>query len=801
MKELADKKRLLIGDEMGMGKSASVIMAKEQLGVQCAVVVAPANVIHTRTWQKYLSDNKTDGGYYREEEAPQVLVVDSANDLKNISAQDYDYILISQERMDEEHTVLLEQIDYDMLIVDEVHKVKAIEGKRSSNVIRLAEKIQGDNKYVALLSGTPIPNKVEDIAVALKMLYPDKFSKLLNKALVNQIINGDVIDLRALLLPRMQMKSLEESVEMPELTEKTSPIELGQLEHEIYEVLLEEDELTAMEKMALLRRFLLNPEVVDPTPNIESTKVTELSQSLQAAFKEKNKVVVFVNGYVEGILRGNQTILAKLGLPANIDVRVIDGSTNKVNRAVAQKEFNTSSHKMLLLVSGDTADVGIDFSAGEKVIFYNEPWTLYQKKQELSRVFRPGLNHALETETIVTKGTIEEGIHEYILRKYQAVEKLLRGIPITELEKELLKQDEANKNGGPDQSVNPELAEYYFSSWDTLLRMFSYNKEIGEEKFREFLQKHGEEYADCYLDLGNRSYQANANRVAATVLQKLLMENNVNTTIVRILDLASGPEMLKQHIADDLQDRVFSIDINQEHFKKTEGDKRVVGSILQTPFAPSSFDYVNLALALHYTDFAPTKGKYARLGSLMEASRILKVGGKAVISLIYSMELADMEKFAEVADMLGFKVVGDYSGSVETGKAYNSQLITLEKVRNTDSDISAEDLSDTMTKEQNESLKFSKNKRGLKDSRQVITSFNLNGQAIEIRLNTKDQKVWEEEHAIKKLGKELKNQYGSIQDVPKSEVVNNGFVRLKITEDKYILFKKLTAGTGAVIVR
>ncbi len=378
----------------------------------------------------------------------------------------------------------------------------------------------------------------------------------------------------------------------------------------------------------------------------------------------------------------------------------------------------------------------------------------------------------------------------------------MRGVPITELEKELLIQDEASKDGGPDQSVNPELAEYYFSSWDTLLRMFSYIKEIGQDKFKEFLSKYGEEYANCYLDLGNRSYQANANRVAATViLRDFEAKGLINADQVRILDLASGPEMLKQHIADELQDRVISMDINQEHFKKTEGNARVVGSLLQTPFLSNSFDYVNLSLALQYTDFAPSKGRYARLESLMEVSRVLKTGGKGVMSLIYSMELGDRGRFAEIMDLIGLKVIEESSGVVEAGSVYASQLVTVEKVKELDTGLSVEGLVEMMSKDQIDSLKFVKNKKRIRDSRQIITNFHLHGQEIEIKLNSQDKKVLEEEQSIKKLGQELKNKFGAISAIPRSEVVNNGFVRFRLADERYILFKKLVAGSGAVIIR
>jgi len=796
MKELSDKKRLLIADEMGLGKSASVIMAKEQLGVRCALVVAPSNVLDT--WENYLSD-ENEGGYYKAGQAPKILRVENPEDLKD--AHSYSYILISQERLNERHTEHLKKIDYDMLVVDEAHKLKGLEGARTQELLPLAARIEGENKYLALLSGTPVPNKIEDLAFILRLLYPDKFTNFSDSELVYQIIYGDIVDLRSLLLPRMQMKSLEEGVEMPDLSESTIPVELSSAEKEAYEVLLEEDELTASEKMVLLRKFLLNSDAIDATPGIESSKIKELDTLLAEAFKKGDKVAVFVNDYMEDIIRGNTDIIRKLHLPPDVVVRTIHGEILQKEREKIQLEFNESSARILLVVSGQTADVGVDLSGGEHVIFYNEPWTEYQKRQELARVYRPGLAQGLKSETLVAKGTIEQGIHEYIQRKYQAVEKLLRGIPITELEKELISKDEKAKE--PDRSVNPELAAYYFSSWDKLMRIFGYVKEIGEENFKKFLNEYAGDYANCYQDLGGRSYQANANRVAGTLINEMVKAKEVSPKTLKILDLASGPEMLKQHVEEKYQEQVFSLDINREHFTKREKGKQVVGSLLALPFAGEAFDFANLSLSLHYTNFAPSRGKLERLQVLMETNRVLKVGGRAVIGLIYSFVLKDTEKFREAIEPLGFRLVDEYSGEAVAGDRYQSHIVTLEKVKSLDPAIGVDEMNEQLGKEKSDGLKFEKSETKLKDSRRIITSFELAGKKKQIQLNQEDQLVWQDEQQAVGQGEFLKKKYGSIENIPRESIITNNFVRLRIDEKnkKYILFKKLAKNSGVVVVK
>jgi ubiquinone/menaquinone biosynthesis C-methylase UbiE len=798
--ELASQNKLLIADEMGLGKSASSIIAKETLGVKQALVVVPSNVVEV--WQSYLSDRRdADGnpqGYFRPGEAPRVLTVTNYEELQGVNPADYDYVILPQERLNERYMEQMGRFSYDMLIVDEVHKLKNItEGKRAENLIKLAEQINdSEDKYLALLSGTPVPNKVGDIAMVLRLLYPEKFEQVSNQELTNQILQGDMLDLRSLLLPRMQMKELGESVAMPELHQETRRVQLSAKEREAYEVLLEEDELTATQKMQILRQFALNPAMLDATPDLESSKTREVGEGLRDTFATKNKVVMFVNGYVENVIRGERNIIDQLGVPAGVAVRVIDGSVDKYDRLVIQRELQHPDRRMLLLVSGQTADVGVDFSAAEAVDFYNNPWSEYDKHQELRRVYRPGLKDDLTARTYIAEGTIEEGISEYIQTKYVAVEKLLRGIPITDIEQAMLKG--AERRADPDVEVNPELARYYFSSWDRMMHFYGRTKEQGEKRFVEFLEGQGEAYAESYNDTGSRSYQANANRLAGTLISRFTAERGQNPGEMKIVDLASGPEMLRRHIPDDYADQVISIDINAHHFE-SEDPQRIVGSFLQTPFDDKSIDYANLSLALHYTSFAPSRGDYERLEAFKEMNRVLKTGGRGVITLLNTVDLKDVDEFNGAVQKLGFKVVEEHSGTVESGANFRARVITLEKVA--DCTESAKKLTTALGSAGIRGLKFTKGGGGMRDSRRIASQFKfVDGEAIEAQFNATDQRVLEEEQGTLAEMEALRQQHGSVEAIPRENIIAGGFTRI-FNGKRYVLFKGLKTAAGAVVVR
>ncbi len=813
IKELEDKKRLVIADEMGVGKSASVIMAKEHLGLQCALVVVPSNVVGT--WKNYLSDNP-EGGYFKPGQAPSILVVESSDQLAGVKTASYEYILVSHERLTERYTEGLLDIPYDMLIVDEYHKLKSLKGVRSEKLMRLAGKIdkqeekEGEaaneepEKYLALLSGTPVPNKVQDIALSLKLLYPERFGKTEDSQLVLQILKGDILNLRSLLLPRLQMKSLRDAVEMPPLTEELIEIELGELEREIYQVFLEDDELASTEKLTSLRQFTLSPWTTESTPGFKGSKIERVGEDVRNAFKTNNRVLLFVDDFVENVIRGDNTIMEEFNLPSDVVVRVIHGGVSAEERAAIQAEYQDRSNpqKIFLIVSGQTADVGVDYSATQIVFHYNEPWTQYRKLQELGRANRPGLAQPLLARTYVTKGTIEEGMHDYILKKYRAVEKLVRGVPLSQLERQLLQEDEKRDDSGLE--VNPDLAAYYFSNWDRMMQFFGHTKELGEEKFADFIEIYGKEYAKGYGELGVRSYQANANRVSGTVLHHMIRGGRESLDEIKILDVASGPEMLKRHIDERYKDKIVSVDVNPHHFTQGESETCVVGSWTALPFDARSFNYVNLSLALDQASFIPSKGKSERVEVLKELNRVLKVGGKAVISMIYSVDFKDDVGFQSAISKLGFRMVDDFCGEVSSGSRYSSHLVVLEKMDDVEIEseekVTGEDLLSLLSTQEREGIKLVQKDSRVRDTRKILTSFEINGRKERIQLNGLDKLVLAEEEDITVQGENLKKLFTRIEAIPPKLIEENGFVRIRVG-NKHVLFKKLKRATGVVIVK
>ena len=105
----------------------------------------------------------------------QVLNIQDSNNpifALRFDSESHNLILINYELLPRLKDVLLEIIDDEtMLVFDEVHKIKAVEGVRASVALEIAKK----PKYTVILTGTPLPNSYLDIYNPLHILFPEEY--------------------------------------------------------------------------------------------------------------------------------------------------------------------------------------------------------------------------------------------------------------------------------------------------------------------------------------------------------------------------------------------------------------------------------------------------------------------------------------------------------------------------------------------------------------------------------------------------------------------------------------------------
>ena len=179
-------------------------------------------------------------------------------------------------------------------------------------------------------------------------------------------------------------------------------------------------------------------------------------------------------------------------------------------------------------------------------------------------------------------------------------------------------------------------------------------------------------------------------------------------------------------------------------------------------------------------------------------SRVLKPAGQTVISVIQSLSLQDTEAFRDALGKMGLKIMDSYSGNATSGKHFNTQILTLEKIG--EGILDTQMLVDEIGSPGLRAFKFKKGRNSAGNPRKILKDFSIENKQLPVSLNSNDSNVLAEEERLTQSMESLKQQYKTIETIPKEEIHQRGFSRI-FNGKRYILFKQLSEGHGAVVVR
>lgn len=182
---ITDKSASLIASGMGSGKSRIVIeyVARHIKELQLILIVVPKNVLDDRTWERQF------GSYLNESATPgftsaitihldKGTVAQKTSDMKEITNKKFNFgpriFVINYDSVWRDPlSELILKIKWDMVVLDEAHRIKAAGSKVSKYFSKLARH-QPNAKKIAL-TGTPTPNSPLDVYGIYRFLDPSIF--------------------------------------------------------------------------------------------------------------------------------------------------------------------------------------------------------------------------------------------------------------------------------------------------------------------------------------------------------------------------------------------------------------------------------------------------------------------------------------------------------------------------------------------------------------------------------------------------------------------------------------------------
>jgi SNF2 family DNA or RNA helicase len=420
----------ILADDMGLGKTYQSIISALEVGAIKVLIVCPASM--KITWQRELESFSQKGIIVKGSHWPYVgrFTIINYDILKNF------HTLKKPKNETEPYYQYFVDEGYDLIIMDEAHKVKNPKAQRTKLINDIVEK--GKIDKVWLLTGTPIANRPMDFYNLLKLVkspladnwkfyaqrYCDakRFYKTLNNGQKRQIwitdgaSNLDELGIRTrnVLLRRLKTEVLD----MPDKTIITHYHDLNKRGWAEYENLWDEylekrasegkRNISSLHKdiveLGLLRKFI----AMEAIP-----QTIELTED---AIEQGQKVVIFTTFTDE---------LEELAEHFGSQCVVHNGRMNSTEKQKSVDRFQSNKKVKVFIGNIASAGVGITLTEGTVVIFNSFSWVPGDNEQAEDRCYRIGQKNNVSVYYQLFRDTISFIMWYSLMNKQKNIDKIL----------------------------------------------------------------------------------------------------------------------------------------------------------------------------------------------------------------------------------------------------------------------------------------------------------------------------------------------------------------------------------------
>ncbi|RKN64440.1 DEAD/DEAH box helicase [Paenibacillus ginsengarvi] len=430
--------RAILADEVGLGKTIEAgLIIKEYLVrglVRKVLILVPASLV--LQWVRELN---------------QKFGIPAVAQKKEYMWTQYDVVVASMDtaKRDPHREIVLGQ-EYDMLIVDEAHKLK---NKKTTNY-KFVQELR--KKYCLLLTATPVQNDLSELYNLITLLKPgqlggqgqfaanfvtgkrvpkneDKLQEELSKVMIrNRRIDGDL--------------------EFTKRIVKNIPLQLSPEEQALYDGVCDfvrgryeaaKGDIGSMLSLVTLQRevcssrdavFLtlvnlfkktaedspLRPKIWELVERIRSIKAnTKAAKTLELIQDIGHKTIVFTE------YRASQEYLLQFLKEHNITAVPYRGGMNRGKKDWMMDLFRGRAQVMVATEAGGE---GINLQFCHHIVNFDLPWNPMRVEQRIGRVHRLGQTENVRIYNLSTIGTIEEHILSLLHEKINMFEMVVGGL-------------------------------------------------------------------------------------------------------------------------------------------------------------------------------------------------------------------------------------------------------------------------------------------------------------------------------------------------------------------------------------
>ncbi|MCS0823729.1 DEAD/DEAH box helicase [Cytobacillus pseudoceanisediminis] len=342
------------------------------------------------------------------------------------------------------HRDIIYSLDYDLIIIDEAHKLKNNKTKNYEFVQNLKK------KFCLLLTATPIQNRISEIFNLVSLLKPGhlgnesafyenykKDSRSLNddahlKELVNKVM--------------IRNRRADTGIEWTKRHVETIPIEFSQAERELYEAVTElrgEGDWVSSSQFSVMT---LQREACSSREAVYFTLQNMLKRQEQPSIAFQEQIQYLIKK-VEAVQQNSKAQKA-LELIQNINDKVIIFTEYRATQMYLQwflKQYGITSvpfrggfkrgkkdwmrelfqKNAQVLIATEAGGEGINLQFCNHIINFDLPWNPMRLEQRIGRIHRLGQEKDVMIYNFATKDTVEEHVMKLLYEKIHLFEKVI----------------------------------------------------------------------------------------------------------------------------------------------------------------------------------------------------------------------------------------------------------------------------------------------------------------------------------------------------------------------------------------
>jgi SWI/SNF-related matrix-associated actin-dependent regulator 1 of chromatin subfamily A len=410
IEKLAGSKRFILADDMGLGKTTSTIIAALETGSKKILIVCPASL--KINWQREI-ENYSDRP---------VFICEG----KKFSTE-HDFVIINYDILKNFHDpkskelTLLEQCNFDLVILDEAHMISNAQAQRTKIINSFVKKIN----RVWLLTGTPMTSRpmnyynllsiIESPVAQNWMAYAIRYCqgyqfKAGNRKVWNVSGASNLEELRDRTSKQILRRLKEEVLDLPDKI--ITPVYL-RLQSKEYENLMGEYydwyDKNPDESSSLTVQFSKLMKVRKVIANEKTRQTIEFAENI---LEQGKKVIIFTN-FTDSL----QTIYQHFRKQAVY----LDGSCSNSVRQQAVDSFQNDERIKVFVGNLKAAGVGLTLTSAEVVIMNDLSFVPAEHAQAEDRAYRYGQKSNVLVYYPLYENTIEGVIYDILNKKKEII--------------------------------------------------------------------------------------------------------------------------------------------------------------------------------------------------------------------------------------------------------------------------------------------------------------------------------------------------------------------------------------------